>query len=165
MKKHFRNAPACLILSILLAVLFIASAAAEQTVRLPESRFALMIPDGMEYDGPGDSPDDARFAYVSAAMGLEIQFFCEPNEKGASLQAMAEVLAGDGVPTEIHRIGGIEMICYRTSDPGDAPEAGMKCIGYIFADGNKVQMICFWYANQQAADRTAEIIASITNGD
>ena len=35
MKKHFRNAPVCLILSILLAVLFIASAAAEQTVRLP----------------------------------------------------------------------------------------------------------------------------------
>ena len=161
MKKHFRNAPACLILSILLAVLFIASAAAEQTVRLPESRFALMIPDGMEYDGPGDIPDDAAFAWVSGKLGLDIQFFRQPNDGGAALQAMADVIIGDGVDAEIHRINGIDMIAYRVTDPQDPPEQGMKCIGYVFLDGDAAQMICFWYATQEAADLTAEIIGSI----
>ena len=41
----------------------------------------------------------------------------------------------------------------------------MKCIGYVFLDGDAAQMICFWYAGQTAADLTAEIIGSITDKD
>ena len=155
----------CTILTVLLATALAGGALAEQRIRLPESSYTLAIPDGMEYDGPGESPDDARFAWVSEKLGLDIEFFCQSNEKGVPLKAMAEVLAGDGIETTLQRIAGIEMIAYHTSDPGDLPGKGMKCVGYVIQDGSNVQMICFWYANQEAADLTAEIISSIKDGD
>ena len=151
----------CGIMVLALVLLCMSGALAEQKVRLPESSYYLTIPDGMEYDGPGDIPDDAAFAWVSGKLGLDIQFFRQPNDGGAALQAMADVIIGDGVDAEIHRINGIDMIAYRVTDPQDPPEQGMKCIGYVFLDGDAAQMICFWYATQEAADLTAEIIGSI----
>ena len=151
----------CGIMVLALVLLCMSGALAERKVKLPESRYSLTIPDGMEYDGPGDIPDDAAFAWVSGKLGLDIQFFRQPNDGGAALQAMADVIIGDGVDAEIHRINGIDMIAYRVTDPQDPPEQGMKCIGYVFLDGDAAQMICFWYATQEAADLTAEIIGSI----
>ncbi len=153
----------CGLMALMLALLCMGGAAAEQKVQLPESRYSLMIPDGMEYDGPGDIPDDAEFAWVSAELGLDIQFFRQPNDRGATLQAMADVLISDGMDAAIYRINGTDMIVYRDSDPQDPPEKGMKCIGYVFLDKDAAQMICFWYATQKAADLTAEIIGSITD--
>ena len=150
--------------ALVLALLCAGCALADQKVQLPDSSYTLTVPDGMEYDGPGESPDDARFAYVSASMGLEIEFFCEENGKGATLDDLARVLREDyGYETSINRIGGIDMIVFEFTDPGDPPDQGMKCITYMFPDGKNVQMICFWYANQTAADRTAEIISGITD--
>ncbi len=151
----------CGIMVLALVLLCMSGALADQKVQLPESSYYLAIPDGMEYDGPGDIPDDAAFAWVSGKLGLDIQFFRQPNDGGAALQAMADVIIGDGVDAEIHRINGIDMIAYRVTDPQDPPEQGMKCIGYVFLDGDAAQMICFWYATQEAADLTAEIIGSI----
>ena len=155
----------CGVTALALVLLCMGSALAEQKVQLPESSYCLTVPDGMEYDGPGDIPDDAAFAWVSENLGLDIQFFCQENDKGATLQAMTDVLTGDGIDASIYRINGIDMIVYRVIDPQDPPEKGMKCIGYVFLDGDMAQMICFWYANQEAADLTAEIIGSITDKD
>ena len=154
----------CGLLVLVLLTVLCSSTLAEQKVFLPDSRYRLTIPDGLEYDGPGDDPDDARFAYVSAAMGLEIDFFCYES-RGVTLQAMAEVLAGERQSVSIYRINGIDMIVYELSDPDDPPERGMKCIGYALLDGTMVQEICFWYATQEAADLTATIISSITDKD
>ena len=152
----------CGMMVLALVLLCMGGALAEQKVQLPESSYRLTVPDGMEYDGPGDIPDDAAFAWVSGELGLDIQFFRQPNDGGAALQAMADVIIGDGVDAEIRRINGIDMIAYRVADPQDPPEQGMKCIGYVFLDGDAAQMICFWNANQEAADLTADIIGSIT---
>jgi len=155
-----------LLTALCLAVCCLGGALADQKVQLPESRYSLTLPDGMTYDGPGESPDDARFAYVSASLGLDIQFFCQDNEKGATLEGMATVLReDDGFDAAIYRIGGIDMIVFEIADPQDPPEKGMKCMTYMLEDHGKVQMICFWYAGQEAANRTADIIASITDKD
>ena len=155
----------CGIMGLALVLLCMSGALAERKVKLPESRYSLTIPDGMEYDGPGELSDDSLFAWVSAKLGLDIEFFRQKNDKGKTLQAMADYIIGDGVDAGIYRINGIEMIAYRDTDPQDPPEKGMKCIGYVFLDGDAAQMICFWYANQEAADLTAEIIGSITDKD
>ena len=155
----------CGLIALILVLLCMSGASAEQRVRLPESRYSLMIPDGMEYDGPGEIPDDASFAWVSEKLKLDIQFFRQGNDRGATLEAKADVLIGDGMDAAIYRINGIDMIVYRVTDPQDPPEKGMKCIGYVFLDGDAAQMICFWYGTQEAADLTAQIISSITNKD
>ena len=152
----------CGIMVLALVLLCMSGALAERKVKLPESRYSLTIPDGMEYDGPGELSDYSLFAWVSAKLGLDIEFFRQKNDKGKTLQAMADYIIGDGVDAGIYRINGIEMIAYRDTDPQDPPEKGMKCIGYVFLDGDAAQMICFWYATQEAADLTADIIGSIT---
>ena len=143
-------------------------ALAEQKVRLPESGYRLTLPDGMEYDGPGktlNAKDDAWFVYASKKLGLEVQFFCYENGEGATLEYLAKALAENSKDIAIQRISGVDMIVYRVTDPDDPPESGMKCIGYVLTEGNMIQEICFWYANQAAADLTAEIISSITDKD
>ena len=157
----------CGLMALLTVLLCVCTATAEQKVQLPESTYSIKMPDYMEYDGPGEEPDDACFAWVSEKVGLDIQFFRTPNDRGATLQAMLEVLSGDDQIEEaqIWPINGIDMIVYRVTDPQDPPGKGMKCIGYVFLDGDAAQMICFWYATQEAADLTAEIIGSITNKD
>ena len=160
----FMKKQLCVIVAAVLMLLMMSCAMAEQTVRLPESSYRLTLPDGMEYDGPGQGSDDARFAYVSASLGLEIDFFLH-DRKGAGLEEMADIMRDQGMDAAIYRISGIEMIVYRVSDPGDPPEKGMKCVGYVLTDGAHIQELCFWYANQKAADLTATIINSITDKD
>ena len=155
----------CGIMVLALVLLCMSGALAERKVKLPESRYSLTIPDGMEYDGPGELSDDSLFALVSAKLGLDIEFFRQKNDKGKTLQAMADYIIGDGVDAGIYRINGIEMIAYRDTDPQDPPEKGMKCIGYVFLEKDAAQMICFWYATQEAADLTAKIMESITDKD
>ena len=153
----------CAMLAGLLLAVFAGNALADQKVKLPSSSYSVTIPDGMEYDGPGQKPDNAKFAWVSEPMGLEILFSCEKNARGATLEAMATVLRTEnGMDAEIRTIAGIDMIVYRGTDPDDDPATAMKFISYVFLDGNMAQEICFWYANQNAADRTAEIISSIS---
>ena len=159
MKNSLRRLPAFL-LALLLALAATPAALADQQVRLPDSAFTLTLPDWLEYDGPGDSPDDALFAYVSEKHGLDIQFFREP-ARDATVRTMAEVLIRDGMDASVERIGGIDMTVYRVVDPQDPPEQAMQCIGYVFLDGETAWMIVFWYADQAAADETAEIIRSI----
>ena len=154
----------CLILAVL-TVLCACSAFAEQKVQLPDSAYSVTVPDGMTYDGPGENPDDAKFVWLSEKLGLEIQFFCYGNEKGASLQSIAEILQEEYETVQVRLISGIEMIVYELEDPGDPPEKGMKCVGYVLTDGDMIQEICFWYATQAAADETAVIIESITDKD
>ena len=152
-------------LSILLSLallLCVSCAAADQKVALPDSRYSLTLPDEMEYDGPGEGEDDAKFAYVSESLGLDVQFFCQPNEKGATLQAMTDVLIAKGVDAAVYRISGVDMIAYRVTDPQDPPKKGMKCVAYVLLDGEAAQMVCFWYANQKAADLSEKMISSIT---
>jgi hypothetical protein len=38
----------------------------------------------------------------------------------------------------------------------------MKCVAYVLLDGEAAQMVCFWYANQNAANLSEKIISSIT---
>ena len=164
MKKRMCGLIALTLLAVLLCT---GGALAEQKVQLPESTYSVLMPDGMEYDGPGEKPEDECFAWVSEKLGLDIQFSRTPNDRGASLQAMLKVLSESDEVEEalICQINGIDMIVYRATDPQDEPGKGMKCIGYVFLDGDAAQMICFWYATQEAADLTAEIIGSITNKD
>ena len=155
----------CGLITLVLVLMSLSGALADQKVRLPESSYSVTIPDTMEYDGPGQTPDDALFAWVSEKQGLDIQFFRQKNDKGATLEAMADVLIRDGMDAAVYRINGIDMIVYRVSDPQDPPEKGMKCIGYVFLEKDAAQMICFWYATQEAADLTAKIMESITDKD
>ena len=153
----------CVLLAAVMVLFMTGSALAEQKVQLPDSRYSLTLPDGLEYDGPGEKPDDARFVYLSEALKLEVQFFCYGRE-GAALRTLAEILQQDESVDEvsIYKVNGIEMIVYRLTDPDDPPEKGMKCIGYVLEDGDLIQEITFWYGTQDAARLTEEIIGSIT---
>ena len=150
----------CGAMALVMAVLFMSCAIAEQTVQLPESKYCLTIPDEMEYDGPGTGSDDAAFAYVSTKLNLEIDFFLNTNQGGATLQAVAEILRQKDDDIAIYRISGIEMIVYRVTDTDNR-----KGIGYVFLDGSHIQEVVFWYGTQAAADLTETIIQSITYKD
>ena len=150
----------CLILAVVLA-LCAGFAAAEQKVSLPASSYTLTLPDGLEYDGPGSTEgDDAEFAYVSYDLGLDVEFFVYDG-KGATLEGMVQVLQENGEDADLYTVNGIKMLVYRRDDPDQPPKKGMKCIGYALIDGDRVQEIVFWYANQAAADLTKEIMGSI----
>ena len=155
----------CLMMAAVLMLLTMSCAAAEQTVFLPESSYRLTLPDGMEYDGPDVGSDNAKFAYISAQTGLEIDFFLY-DRNGAALEDMVAPLLEQGIDeADLWTVNGITMIVYRANDPTDPPQKGMKCIGYVLEDGNKIQQICFWYATKEAAQLTETIIASITDKD
>jgi hypothetical protein len=131
------------------------------TVRLPDSAYSVTVPEGMIYDGPGEGADTSQFAWVDEKIGLDIIFFCYDNA-GVDLWTAAEKIRDLCENVGIYLISGIEMLVYELTDPGDPPGEGMRCIAYTFQEGNLMQEICFWYATQEAADRTAEIIESIT---
>jgi len=155
----------CLILAGLLALLVLGSAMAEKDVNLPQSGYKVIVPDEMSYSGPGKAPDTADFAWVSEKLGLEIDFFHAENRRGVTLEAMATVLREEGFDAEIRNVAGIDMIVYEGTDPEDDPATAMKYITYVFLEGSMAQQVSFWYANQAAADLTAQIIESITNKD
>ena len=154
----------CLVLALMLAVLFGGNALAEK-VDLPQSGYSVTIPDGMAYSGKRNSADDVDFVWLSDALGLEIQFTHAKNDRNVTLKAMATVLREDGYDAEIRRVSGIDMIVYEGTDPDDDPAEAMKFITYVFLEGDVAQQICFWYANQNAADLTLEIIERIPGKD
>ena len=156
MKKRI----ACLALAVLLAVA--GCAFAEQELVLPQSRYALTVPDGMTFSAPGDN-DSGVYACFSEEIALEIDYTAYPLETAreagmaATLQETAEKLAQQGKEAELRLVGGIEMLCYRQQDETD----GTPCVGYIFEEDGWIIEIDFWYATEEAAEMTVKIMESI----
>ena len=147
-------------LFILILVLIPFLAAAEQEVQLQESRFRLTLPDWMTYEAPMDK-DLGVHAYTSNI--LEMDYSVYPKAE-AVRQGMPETLldtakswVNQGRDAELRRVNGIEMLCFRVIDEAD----GTPCIAYVFEDTGWLIEISFWYATQEAADLTAEIMTSI----
>ena len=146
----------------LLAVLAFlpAFAAAEQEAALPGGRYAVDLPDRMVYSAPEEG-DSGVEAYISDT--LEVDWLAYPKAEAAqrgmkgSLRETAEELAGKGADMELRSVNGIEMLCFRTGDEAD----GAPCIAYVFEDGDRLIEIDFWYATQEAADETKQIMEAI----
>lgn len=153
MKKLF-----CLIL--ILAVITGCCAMAEQEVVLPNSRYVLDVPDWMEYSDPVDG-DRGVEAYISKDLEMDYLSYTKEQaaEKGMkdTLKASVKYLNENGTKTELRKIQGIEMLCYRTEDEAD----GARCIGYVLMDGEWMIEISFWYANEDAAKEAEKIITTI----
>lgn len=135
-------------------------AAAEQTVALPESRYAVDVPGGMEYSAPAEG-DYGVQAYISEQLEMDYRSYPAVNaaEFGMkpTLRESAEVLTENGIEAELSEINGVEMLVYRLTDETD----GAPCIGYAFTDGTQVVEIFFWYATQEAAETAKRIMESI----
>ena len=140
---------------LICTVLLLGSAAAEQTVVLPESRYVIDVPDELKYS-PAEDGDEGIEAYISDT--LEMDYCSYPTAEDApTLQERAEKLVAGGTDAEIRNVNGIEMLVYRITDEAD----GAPCIGYAFMDGNRIVEIFFWYATQEAADLTKNIMETI----
>ena len=148
MKKGF-----CIMLAAVIA-LAAGCALADQQVNLPNSRYAVTMPDGMAYDGSTPGTDEA-FAYVSGELGLEVSFhyYSAPGANLASL--LPGIQEKDPDDVQMTTVGGMPMIVYRLSDNGG------KCIAYILQDGNTIHEIVFWYTTQKGADLSRTIMESI----
>ena len=140
---------------LICTVLLLGSAAAEQTVVLPESRYVIDVPDELKYS-PAEDGDEGIEAYISDT--LEMDYCSYPTAEDApTLQERAEKLVAGGTDAEIRNVNGIEMLVYRVTDEAD----GAPCIGYAFMDGTQTIEIFFWYATQEAADLTRHIMETI----
>ena len=152
MKKVF-----CL---LILFALLPAFAAAEQEVLLPGGRYAVDVPDRMTYSAP-EAGDSGVEAYISDT--LEMDYRSYPVAEAAAfgllptLRESAERLAADGADVELREVNGIEMLCFRITDDAD----GAACIAYVFEDGEMLIEIDFWYATQEAAEKTKLIMETI----
>ena len=151
-------------ISLLICLAFLFScAAAEHAVALPESRYVIDVPDGMEYDAPEDE-DGGVQAFVSDTLEMNYRSYpvAEAAEAGMmpTLKESAEALAENGVEAEIYEVNGIEMLVYRMTDDTD----GTPCIGYVFQDGTQIVEVFFWYATQDAADTARRIMETIRLG-
>ena len=152
MKKVF-----CLLILFALLPVF---AAAEQEVLLPGGRYAVDVPDRMTYSAP-EAGDSGVEAYISDT--LEMDYLSYPKSEWLrqgmkeSLRETAEELASQGEEIELRSINGIEALCFRVTDGAD----GTPCIAYVFEDGETLIEINFWYATQEAADETKQIMESI----
>ena len=141
-------------------VLLFGIAAAEQTVALPDSRYVIDVPNEMKYSAP-DQADNGVQAYKSDT--LEMDYLSYSLEEATALgisgnmQETAELLAAGGAEAEVYEVNGIEMLVYRLMDDAD----GAPGIGYVFADGNSIIEIIFWYATQDAAETTKMIMETI----
>lgn len=135
-------------------------AAADQAVTLPGSRYVIDVPDGMTYSAP-EKEDDGVEAYYSET--LEMDYRSYPVAEAAAfglkptLSESVESLAASGADVELREVNGIEMLVYRVTDKAD----GAPCIGYVFQDGTQIVEVFFWYATQEAADRTKVIMETI----
>ena len=147
--------------AMLAAVLVLAAgccAMAEEKVKLPDSRYYITLPSGMEYDGPGPMDGDAfAFSYVGESLGLDIDFLSYA-AKGVELASLVQGVGEKAEEAALYQVAGQEMIVYRATDPAD----GAKGIGYILKDGDRLVEIIFWYATQAAADMTEQIMLSLT---
>ena len=144
---------------ILFALLF-SFAAADRTAALPESRYAVDVPDTMVYSAP-EEQDNGVHAYISDT--LEMNCLSYSREEAAAsgfqptLQETAEILAEVGTEAELREVNGIEMLVYRAVDETD----GAQGIGYVFEDGDRFVEVIFWYATQDAADTAKQIMETI----
>ena len=144
------------VMSLVLTVtilLLAGCAAADETVRLPESRYAMTLPDGMVYDGPTPESGEA-FACVYEEILLEVHFF--RFETGMT-EALADELSKGAEEITPVSVNGVDMIAFRYPPQDD----GWKAIGYILQDGDATQKIVFWYATKEAAEMTKTIMESI----
>ena len=149
------------ITALLICMLFLFScAAAEQEVLLPGDRYAVDVPDWMDYSDPVDGTAGVD-AYVSK--DLEMDYFSYLKTDAVqlgmadTLRGTAEERAASGADVELRKVNGIEMLCFRLIDEED----GAPCIGYVFEDGDMLIEIDFWYATQEAADETKAIMETI----
>ena len=133
-------------------ILLAAGCAPAETVQLPESRYAVTLPEGMVYDGPTPDTEEA-FAYVSEELKLEVHFFrCDAGTTGAVAEALAKG-AEEITPVSVN---GTDMIAFRYPQQED----GWKAVGYILRDGEAAQVILFWYGSDEAAEMTKTIMES-----
>ena len=136
-------------------------AAADQAVELlPGLGYVVDLPDDMEYESPEASENGVESYFTN---DLEMDCFCYPKSEAENL-GMAEtlketvnVLKEKGWEAELRKVNRITMVCVRMKDESD----GAPGIGYIFEDGDLMIEIDFWYATQEAADRTVQIMSSI----
>ena len=128
-------------------------AAADEAVRLPESRYAVTLPDGMVYDGPTAESGEA-FACVYEEVLLEVHFF---RLEAGMTEAVADALAKGAEEITPVSVNGVDMIAFRYPPQDD----GWKAVGYILQDGEATQVILFWYGTPEAAERTKTIMESI----
>ena len=75
------------LLVVLILVMGIGCAAAEQRVNLPDSAYSLALPDEMKYSAPGPQSTE-RFAYAAKKLGLEISFY-RYDDNGWTLDAFS----------------------------------------------------------------------------
>ena len=149
-----------LICMLVCGVLMFGSAFAEQEVTLPGGRYALDVPDWMEYSDAVDG-DAGVEAYISEE--LEMDFVSYPKETAIefgmpeTLKETAKEKRAEGIKVEIRKINGIEMLVFRVQDEEDDAQG----IVYVFEDGELIIEINFWYATQEAADETKTIMETI----
>ena len=148
-------------ISLLVCLAFLFScAAAEQTVALPESLYLVDVPDDMQYSAPTDG-DGGVHAYVSDTLEMDYRSYSVAEAAAfglmPTLRESAEKLRENGMDAELCDVNGIEMLVYRLTDETD----GTPCIGYVFMDGTQVVEVFFWYATQDAAEKTKQIMESI----
>ena len=145
---------------VIIMVLLLGCAAAEQEVLLPCSRYAVDVPDWMDFNDAVDG-DNGVDAYVSK--DLEMDFLSYRKADAAAfgmaetLKETAEQRAAAGAKVQLRKVNGIEMLCFRVTDEED----GAPCIGYVFEDGEMLIEINFWYATQEAANETKVIMETI----
>ena len=136
------------------------SAAAETEVLLPGSSYRLTIPDGMQYSEPREG-DNGTYAWYSDRLEIDyvrtpkMQLFDPDDER--TLQRLAEIRTDAGIDVEIREINGIGMLVSWVTDEAD----GTPGISYLFFDGNWAEEVFFWYAGQEEAEVTAEVMMSI----
>ena len=153
MKRAF-----CLLVCAALA--FSAAALADREVQLPNSRYAIDVPDWMRYSPPGEGDSGVHSWYSEM---LEINYTAYRKADAVSqgmpetLREAAEQRSAAGADAELRSVNGIEMLVFRTTDEED----GAPCIGYVFEDGDWLVEVDFWYATKEAANQTAKIISTI----
>ena len=149
------------LLPVICLIMLFGTAMADQTVELlPGLSYVVELPDDMEYVSPESSENGVETYFTS---DLEMDCICYPKSEAVNM-GMAEtlketvnVLAEKGWEAELRKVNGITMVCVRMEDESD----GAPGIGYIFEDGDLMIEIDFWYATQDAADRTTAIMSSI----
>lgn len=135
-------------------VLICGCALADQRITLPGNRLTLQLPDDMTFSAAGRSElEEFQFAYFTKT--LEMDVFAYPSG-GKTLAEMGDMVRNSGVPAEIRKISGIQVLCYSMTD-----ENGNPCAMYALQDGDQVIEIAFWYAEDKAAKQAEKIMKTI----
>ena len=151
--KEAENMRKVIGMTLVLMLLAAGSVSSAETVRLPESRYAVILPDAMTYDGPTADTAEA-FAYISEEMLLTVHFF---RYDMSMTDVILDLLGRGGDDIRPVSVNGVDMIAFRYPPEED----GWQAVGYILEDGNAALEILFWYGTQEAADLTKTIMESI----